>query len=238
MRTLFCLLLTAMTLLGASRAQAQQPPAAVADSAAVQAVPPALGTATDVIVRINGDELPARVLGVTPQVVRYLPLPATGAPPIAPDTLQLAVADVFMIRYANGTRGLFRSAKGFASEVSSLVGLSAAQRYELGQQDSRRYYQPAKGVFWGTFASTAAAGPAGLVVGSAVAFSSPSHFGLKAPAPVLLQDPDYYKGYYRQAKSRKAGKAVLGVGLGAASLMLVLAVVSSTMLSGSFLNMY
>ncbi|NVO83650.1 hypothetical protein [Hymenobacter terrestris] len=238
MRTLFCLLLITWALLGASRAQAQQPPVAVADSAAVQAAPPALGTATDVIVRINGDELPARVLGVTPQVVRYLPLPATDAPPIAPDTLQLAVADVFMIRYANGTRGLFQSAKGFAAEVSSLVGLSATQRHELGRQDSRRYYRPAKGVFWGTFASTAAAGPAGLVVGSAVALSPPSHLSLQAPAPVLLQDPNYYNGYQQQAKSRKAGKAFLGVGLGAASLMLVLAVVSSTVLSGSFLNMY
>ncbi|RFP64183.1 hypothetical protein D0N36_15305 [Hymenobacter lapidiphilus] len=74
MHPLFCLLLTTTTLLGASRAQVQQPPAAVADSAAVQAVPHALGTA-DVIVRTNGDELPARVLGVTPQVVRYLPPP-------------------------------------------------------------------------------------------------------------------------------------------------------------------
>lgn len=235
---MFRLLLTATTLLGANMARAQQWRTAVADSAAVQAAPRAQGTVTDVIVRTNGDELPARVLGVTPQRVRYLLPPVTDAPPIAPDTLQLAVAEVFMIRYANGTKGLFQSERGFASEVSSLVGLSAPQRYKLGRQDSRRYYRPAKGVFWGTFASTAAAGPAGLVVGSTVALSPPSRLSLKAPAPVLLQDPDYYNGHYRQARSRKAGKAFLGFGLGAASLLLVLAIVSSTMFSGSFLNMY
>ena len=122
-------------------------------------------TATDVIVRTNGEELPARVVRITPQLVRYLPVGPDSlgqAAAAAPDTLQLAAAEVFMVRYANGTQEVLRSAPASGpNSGNSLLGLSAAQRQERGRQDSRRYYKPSKGVFWGTLASTVTTGYGG-----------------------------------------------------------------------------
>lgn len=204
MRTPSVLLLVLVLI--AARGQAQPTPAAPAP-------------ATDVIVRTNGDELPARVLRITPRLVRYLPLPpapdSLGQPPAAapPDTLELAATDVFMVRFANGSREVLRPAP--AASGTRLTGLSAAQRTELGRQDSRKYYRPDKGVYWGTMGATVMGwGYGGIAAGSVMALSAPPRRNLNAPQPELLDDPAYYNGYRRQAQSRKLGKAAAGFGTG------------------------
>ncbi|RFP64184.1 hypothetical protein D0N36_15310 [Hymenobacter lapidiphilus] len=239
MRTIFFSLLTTTALLVASFSQAQQTPVAP-DSSTRPAISPAArtgtGTATDVIVRTNGDELPARVLRITPQLVRYLPLPLP--PPTdslgratAADTLQLAATDVFMIRYANGTREVLRATSAPAPGTS-LVGLSTAQRTALGRQDSRKYYKPDKGVFWGTFGATlvpAIYGPVGgIITGSVMALTPPPRRNLNAPEPALLDDPAYYNGYRKQAQNRKLGKAAAGFGTGVAVGTVILLYLLST----------
>ncbi len=205
-----------------------------ADSAARPSVSQPAGVAqaaTDVIVRTNGDELPGRVLAILPGYIRYLPA-APSAAGIAPDTLQLATAEVFLIRYANGTKEVFRPAET-AAAASPLLGLSTEQRYERGRQDSRQYYQPAKGVFWGTFAGTVATGGyGGPIVGGVMALTPPRRTNLQAPAPTLLDDPAYYQGYRRQAQNRKIGKAAAGFGVGVGALA-ALGVVISLRLSTS-----
>lgn len=191
-------------LLWAAPGRAQQ--GAPADSAAAAPAPPV--AATDVIVRTNGDELPGRVLSITPTLIRYMP-----AAPAPPDTLELAATEVFMVRYANGTRELIRVARAEAP----LVGLSTEQRYLRGRQDSHQFYQPAKGVFWGTFGATLAGyGYGGLLAGGVMALTPPRRQSLRAsaPQPQLLDDPDYYRGYRKQAQNRKVGKAAAGFGTG------------------------
>ncbi|OWP64327.1 hypothetical protein CDA63_04645 [Hymenobacter amundsenii] len=166
----------------------------------------------------NGDELPGRVLAILPGYIRYLAA-SPGPAGTAPDTLQLATAQVFLIRYVNGTKDVFRPAAAASEAASPLLGLSTEQRYERGRQDSRRYYQPAKGVFWGTFAGTVATGGyGGPVVGGAIALTPPSRSNLNAPETTLLNDPAYYKGYRQQAQNRKLGKAAAGFGVGLGAL--------------------
>ena len=58
---------------------------------------------TDVILRTDGSEVPGRVLTISPLVLRYLP-------PAGADTLRLATADVFLVRYANGAREILHPA--------------------------------------------------------------------------------------------------------------------------------
>lgn len=76
--------------------------------------PPAAAQApaapTDVLLRTDGTEVPGRVLTITPLEVRYLP-------PAGADTLRLAVADVFLVRYANGTREVLHPPAGAASSA-------------------------------------------------------------------------------------------------------------------------
>ncbi|SMB94883.1 hypothetical protein SAMN00120144_2098, partial [Hymenobacter roseosalivarius DSM 11622] len=56
--------------------------------------------AQDTILRTDGDEVKARVLAITPTDVAYVP---TTEPP-STDTLHLVATQVFLIRYANGTK--------------------------------------------------------------------------------------------------------------------------------------
>ena len=217
----FLFLLLPSLLLTTGRSHAQQLPTQL--DSAVTVVPvlaaPAT-TAPDVIVRTNGEELAGRVLSITPALVRYVP-----AAPAPPDTASLAAADVFMVRYANGTKELIRAGADAAAE-SPLVGLNAEQRYLRGRQDSRQYYQPAQGVFWGTFAATVATtGYGGIVTGGVISLTPPQRQNLLAPQPQLLDDPDYYRGYRKQAQNRKLGKAAAGFGVGVAAEVALLAVV-------------
>ncbi|MBT2556935.1 hypothetical protein J7E24_04005 [Hymenobacter sp. ISL-91] len=238
MSSLPSLLLTLSLVLSASFCQAQQTPVAP-DSTTRPVIKPAVstqsGAATDVIVRTNGDELPARVLRITPQLVRYLPLPpATDSlgQAKAADTLQLAATDVFMVRFANGTREVLRATPA-PVPGTSLVGLSTAQRTALGRQDSRKYYKPDKGVFWGTFGATVATFYGGPIVGGVIALTPPKRYNLTAPQPDLLNDPAYYDGYSRQAQNRKLGKAAAGLGVGAGTLVVVTTVLVAILLSST-----
>ncbi|SEU02632.1 hypothetical protein [Hymenobacter actinosclerus] len=226
MRGLFLLLLLSVTLLPGRHCQAQPTPTAPK---------PSTQSATDVILRTNGDELPGRVVRITPRLVRYLPSPAPtdSLAPVAAtdtDTLELAAAEVFMIRYANGTREVMRPAVPAPASGTSLQGLSAAQRTELGRQDSRKYYKPDKGVFWGTFGATlVGSGYGGIVAGSVMGLSAPPRRNLDAPQPDLLNDLAYYDGYRRQAQSKKLGKAAAGFGTGVGvGIVILLILLSNT----------
>ncbi|WP_175470932.1 hypothetical protein [Hymenobacter psychrophilus] len=208
-------------MLSTNLSQAQQTPIGP-DSVTRPATRPAAGAAVgagpDVILLIDGNELVGRVLRITPQSVRYLPLsPLTDSlakRSFTPtDTLQLAATDVFLIRYANGTKEVVQQPTPVAA-APSLDGLSAAQRYERGRQDSRQYYKPAPGVFWGTLAGSLGAGIGLVGVGTGIALATPPRANLNAPAPALLNDPAYYKGYIRQANKRKLGKVAVGFVLG------------------------
>ncbi|OON68355.1 hypothetical protein B0919_14500 [Hymenobacter sp. CRA2] len=201
-------------------AQAQQPTA-----------PPVTAAAApfpDIIVRTNGDEIPARVLLVGPAYLRYLAAPdSTHA---ATDTLSLARTEVFMVRFANGTKEVMADATPApATDTSPLAGLTPEQRYTKGRLDARQHYKPAKGVFWGTFGAsfTPYVGPlGGIAAGVAIGTTPPPRDALQAaaPKPELLNDPQYYHGFEKQAKNRKLGKAAEGFGV-ATGTQLVLGVI-------------
>ena len=108
---------------------------------------------TDVILRTDGTEVPGRVLSITPLELRYLP-------PAGADTLRLAAADVFLVRYANGTRELLHPAVSTSQPdaYDLLPGLSDTQRRAQGSRDVARCYTD-HGPFWASLGSTLYAGP-------------------------------------------------------------------------------
>lgn len=192
-----------LLLAGAARAQNALPPAAP----------------TDVIVRLDGQEVPGRVLLITPSVLRYLPAPPAGAPiPTPPDTLQLPVAAVFLVRYANGTREVLTRPGPVAAAPQlgdgQLAALSGPERQRLGRADAARFYR-GRNVFWGAAGATLYLGPLfGLGSTAGIAGHAVAPYNLRAPVPALLQDPDYSFGYRDQAHHIKRGKAWAGYGAG------------------------
>ena len=179
---------------------------------AVAATGPARAQATgttDIILRTDGSEIPGRVLSISPLLLRYLPTADA-------DTLRLATADVFLVRYANGTREVLHPVA--ASETppapGSLAGLSDAQRRAKGRQEAARSYTTS-GPFWASLGATLYGGPVlGLVAPAVIAPHAITPANLNAPRPDLLADPAYGPAYRAEAQRRKRSRAWGGYGVG------------------------
>ncbi|UOQ53732.1 hypothetical protein [Hymenobacter cellulosivorans] len=175
---------------------------------------PAAFAQHDAILRTNGEEIKAKILTVSPDTIHYVHLD-----PPSTDTLRIASADVFMLRYANGTREVIQHPVA----TSSAMQLSRQEAMQRGAADARKYFR-APGAFWGTYGATLLNPMAGLVTGVVVGNVRPLEYNLTAPDPNLLKNPDYVRGYQRQAKNKKLGKAVAGFGAGVGTLVVALAV--------------
>ncbi|NDK57626.1 hypothetical protein [Pontibacter fetidus] len=163
-----------------------------------------MATAQDVIVKINGDELKARIQEITTSDILYLSADTT-------DTLnyKLAKAEVFMIRFANGTKEVFT--ENLPPETTAKATIAdPTYMYEKGRQDARSYYN-GTGALLGSAATVFLAGPVGPIIIGAV---KPKAHNNHALPYTSLQDPNYVRGYEKQAHNRKIGKAALGTGLG------------------------
>ena len=186
-----------------------------------------VAAASDVILLLDGQEVPGRVLLITPTELRYLPTPAPG-PAASADTLRLPVSEVFLVRYANGTREVFsRPADAptvaVGNDLAPLAGFAPAQRRLRGQGDATRYYT-GQGAFWGSFGATLYAGPLLGLVAPAIIGAAPVKSGnLRAPQPLLLRDYDYAQGYQQQANRRKRGRAWGGYGVATGAYVVLIA---------------
>lgn len=179
----------------------------------------AQGSNTDVILRTDGTEVSGRVVTITPLELRYLP-------PASADTLRLASADVFLVRYANGTREVLHPvalASPEAAETTDLLpGLSDVQRCAKARQDADRYYTD-HAPFWSTLGATLYAGPlVGLIAPAIIAPHAVSASRLHAPHPELLADPAYGPAYRKEAHRRKRGRAWGGYAMGATAWALLI----------------
>ncbi len=168
----------------------------------------------DTILRLDGEEVRGRVVTLDPVRLRYLP-----AVPAVPDTLTLPVAEVFLIRYANGTRALLHP----DAAPDLLPGLTAGQRVASGTADAARHYVP-HGTFVGLAAITLANPILGLIGAAGVATKPLRPDRWRAPNPALLADPNYAAGYGRQAHDMKRRKAWGGFALGLGALLSLVAI--------------
>lgn len=204
---------------------------ALAEPGRAQAPAAATPPAPDVILRLDGREAFGRVLLIGPTELRYLPAAATGrpAPTAPPDTLRLPVAEVFLVRFANGTREVLTrpaAPADAAPDEGRLTGLSGAERQRLGRTDARRCYE-GRDVFWRSAGLFLLGGPG--LIGLAVGASRPvPPHRLAAPQPRLLLDPDYSRAYQQEADRIKRRQVWAG---GATSAAVVLGV-ALTILAG------
>ncbi|UOQ78816.1 hypothetical protein MUN84_09920 [Hymenobacter sp. 5516J-16] len=165
-------------------------------------------TAQDVILQTDGAEVPGKVLAITPERVTYVSAAA--------DTLQLPAAQVFLIRYANGTKEVLRNLATPAPAPTPAI--SPTEAYAQGRHDARVHFK-APGAFWGTFGATAVSIPVlgglgGLATGTAIAVTPPKEHNLNVPDRQRQSDANYMRGYEKQAQRKKVGKAAAGFGTG------------------------
>lgn len=164
---------------------------------------------SDTILRLDGQEIQGRVVVLTPTVLRYLP-----AAPAPPDTLALPVAEVFLVRYANGTKEVLHPEMAAGGSADLLPGLDARQRDSLGRRDAAAHYNQ-HGPYWGTFGTTLYAGPVfGLVPAAIVSSIDVKARNFQSPQPALLADANYQRGYQQQANRTKRQRTWSGYGTG------------------------
>ncbi|MCC2547405.1 hypothetical protein LJY25_13195 [Hymenobacter sp. BT175] len=188
---------------------------------------PVLSQAQDVILCTNGNEIKAKVLVITPDRVAYL----SREPAATPDTLSLAAADVFLIRYANGTREVLRNPA--LPEPTADPALDSQIMYKRGEADAQLLFRP-KGAFLGTCAATVVGPMVGLGVGAAIVLTKPQPDNILVPDRTLLVNPNYMAGYAHQAQKKKLAKAKagFGVGIGATTLLLLALVANGVVTIG------
>jgi len=177
--------------------------------------------AQDVILRTNGEEASGKVLAITPELVTYVTPSA--------DTLHLAAIQVFLIRYANGTREVLNHPAA-APTSAPAPGLTKEAAYAQGRRDARAHFR-ASGVFWGTYAATLATsgsgGLGGVATGLATGLTAPKPRNFIVPDTELLKSPEYVQGYQRQAQNKKLGSAAGGFGAGVGTIVVAMAVLLS-----------
>ncbi|MFD3001794.1 hypothetical protein ACFS7Z_15580 [Pontibacter toksunensis] len=162
--------------------------------------------AQDYIVKVNGEEIPARVLEITLEEILYHQ-PDSSAEVV----LRLPKTEVFMVRFENGAKEVF-SENLQDNKVVTAAALTPDQLYLLGKRDAIQLYK-GEGVLWGSAAS-ALIFPYGLAGSAVLAFTPPNVHQNRVSDRELLSYPDYVKGYKDQAKKRKIGKAAAGAGIG------------------------
>ncbi|WP_345161031.1 hypothetical protein [Pontibacter saemangeumensis] len=173
--------------------------------------------AQDYIVKLNGDEIPARVLEVTLEDVVY-------HHPDSTETLtsRIPKAEVFMIRFENGTKEVFT--QNLPENDTATAGvLSPVELHQLGTQDAIQYYK-GNGVMWGSAASTAVVFPYGLAGAVILGIMPPDVHPDKVSDPALLAYPEYVMGYEKQAKKKRRRKALAGAGIGSAVAVTVISI--------------
>ena len=178
----------------------------------------------DVMLRTNGAEVAGKVLSISPLAVRYVP----AAMPT--DTLTLAATDVFLIRYANGTRELLQAATPApkTAPADPLSGLSVGERQARGRADAARSYQN-PGAFWGSLGATLYGGPLlGAVAPATITAHAVAASNLAAPQPALLNDPVYNGAYRMEAQRTKNRRAWTGYGLGVGVWVVLIGLVVSS----------
>ena len=177
---------------------------------------------TDVILRTDGTEVPGRVVTITPLELRYLP-------PASADTVRLASADVFLVRYANGTREVMHPlGPAPTTAPGPLADLSEAQRRTLAQRDADHGYT-GRSPFWGTFAASVYGGPLlGWIAPVIIAPKPVAARNLGAPHPELLADPVYNQAYLHEVQRRKRHQTWAGYGTGMAVWVLLVGTLAAS----------
>ncbi len=185
--------------------------------------------AQDVIIDLDGNELPGQVLEITPTQVLYR-TPDTD--PLLPPTV-LDKNTLFMVRFGNGTKEVFGVAAPEPAPLNTTTlpggegvgpdGLTLVQREQLrtrGHEDALRYYNRT-GPFVGSMLGTAATF-GGVVPAVVIAVVRPKAYKNKELNPQLLAYPSYVAGYETTARKRKTWPVVGGYLSGLALLVLII----------------
>ncbi|MBL7711810.1 MAG: hypothetical protein JNL13_05075 [Chitinophagaceae bacterium] len=178
--------------------------------------------AQDLIIRKNGDSLLVKVTDVNHSDLRYKRWDNQEGP-----YYTIYKSELGRVHYANGTVDTFNKVRIRAVASDSAIVMDG-NPYAAGMRDAERYYDGYKAAGTGTLITSLVSPIVGLIPAIASSSTRPSNELLNYPNEKWMQNPEYQKGYRKQAKQIKQGKVWKNWGIGfGVSLIVALLVVSS-----------
>lgn len=170
--------------------------------------------AQDVITKNDGIEIKAKVLEIGIENVKYTKFGTDSG-----RVYIIAQADIFMIKYEDGTTDLFNDSVTddiiipgddyvqTEEPLKKAASFSSGSSYENGKADAKIYYKGHKTAGTVTLISTILFVPIGLIPAISTTSTEPSDKNLMYPNGDLMRnDLDYARGYKAGAKKVKSKK--------------------------------
>ncbi len=173
-------------------------------------------SAQDTIVKLDGERIVGKVQEVTPEEVKVYKTLIPEGP-----LFVLSKAGISYIRYSNGDIEQF-------SEMGESLGNTAM--YDQGKKDAKMYYKGYKTAGTTILVVSALYPLGGFYPALGCGFTRPKPKNFNAPNTVLLNNPDYSKGYSDEAYRIKRNKVWANFGIGTAiSFGLIIAIVATSL---------
>ena len=151
----------------------------------------------DLILKKNGEEIKSKIIEVGTLEIKYKKFENPTGP-----TYSILKADVFMIKYENGTKDVFNN----ENPINNSTILTSDDFFNKGKMDAQKYYDGFKGAGTGTLITSLVSPLIGLIPAIACSSTPPKDENLNYPKPDLMKNTEYYNGYTLKAKKIKQGK--------------------------------
>lgn len=180
--------------------------------------------AQDNIIKRNGEEIKAKILEITPTMIKYKRTDYLDGPIIS-----VLKSDILMIRYKNGTKDIFYEEKQANQEKSKKNEKSVMVTYADGQRDAEKYYKKYSPSANATALTTLGCGGLfGLIPAIATSTTAPTIENLGMPDRKLINNSEYYMGYTSMAKKIKSRQVWKAYGISIfINIVLIVAIVAS-----------
>ena len=160
----------------------------------------------DIITTNNGNEIKAKVIEISPTTVKYKITDSTDL-----QVFFIEKSMVFMIKYQNGSKDIFRNDSSIHIEASVYPREDVKTNYvnmaEKGKNDADKFYHGYAASVAGTIATTVVGiGIYGLITASKCASTPPSDKNLNYPDRKLMMNQVYRAAYKKQAHQIKKRK--------------------------------
>jgi len=149
----------------------------------------------DTLVLITSAKIPVAIEDIGSEEIQYRNF-------MDPDaaTFSIRKSDVDYVVFADGFK------QKMEAEDSTGVNESPRLLYVQGQTDATRFYDGYKGAGTGTLIISLLSPLVGLIPAIACSATKPAEVNLGYPDSHLYHNPDYQRGYMRQAKKIKSSK--------------------------------
>ena len=156
----------------------------------------------DIIIFKDGEEIKAKVVEIGTDEIKYKKWPPSEDSPVYVERKN----NIFMIKYADGTKDVFKETTSEQSEISSIAPLkiSALDASIAGEKDALEHHKAG-----GNFLLGLGFGVFGII-GVAVTNNPRPPDLARIPEPRLAQNLNYLSAYKKRAHKKNIGMSIVG----------------------------